>query len=121
MYIDSTPKPENLDKSLKDVSTEHCVMRIEINIAFLFTLVCKMFCQTNKKSCEDQNNHLFACELNSIFTNSFFTEILAIDKNLSEELGEKSVCRELISSPAPNLVSTLTQLLTFRQTMIKRP
>ena len=51
----------------------------------------------------------------------FFTEILAIDKNLSEELGEKSVCRELISSPAPNLVSTLTQLLTFRQTMIKRP
>ena len=96
-------------------------MCIEVNIAFLCTLVCKMFCQTNKKSCEDQNNHLFACELNFIFTNSFFTEILAIDKNLSEELGEKSVCRELISSPAPNLVSTLTQLLTFRQTMIKRP
>ena len=47
-------------------------MCIEINNAFLSTLVCKVFCQTNKKSCEDQNNHFFARELNFIFTNSFF-------------------------------------------------
>ena len=72
MYVIYTaPTLENLDKSLKDVSPQHCVICIEINIAFLSTLVCKMFCQTNKKSCEDQNNHLFACELNFIFTNSF--------------------------------------------------
>ena len=75
-------------------------MCIEINNAFLSTLVCKMFCQTNKKSCEDQNNHCFARELNFIFTNSFYWNISNWQKSFGGIGREIGVSRtDFLASP----------------------
>ena len=75
-------------------------MCIEINIAFSSTLVCKMFCQTNKKSCEDQNNHLFAREPNFIFTIFFYWNISNWQKSFGGIGREISVSRtDFLASP----------------------